>query len=152
MKKLCILLAIITLLSCCLIGCSNSNQVTERTERLFTISDFESMARSRARQVIANKLLNPSSYQENSFIRCYSETDNKYHGFDIGYIYIAALVDYSAQNRMGGYERKTEIVFFGVLASKLEEPYSDNPYILSEISESSVPNRIKANCLEYFGL
>lgn len=72
---------------------STSNQTTE--------IDYQELARSFATEALRNQLKNPKSLQVHSIT-----IEPGYHEDDKSY-YFAVMIDYSAQNGFGGYNRET---------------------------------------------
>ena len=142
MKKICILLAFISLLSCCFVGCGKETQNTTPTqssttvqtppiveETKITLSDIEKRAVDNARSSIKMKLLNPSSYTENHVTSgTYKWIITNSSGEEEKRIYICVFIDYSAQNRMGGYEREDKAFYYYCSADALEMPVKTSLY------------------------
>ena len=149
MKKICILLAFISLVSCCSVGCKKAPTQSSTTvqtepiveEKKITLDDIENRAVNQVRSSIKGKLLNPSSYVENSAL----PGTNKLivitsSGKEEKRIYISVFIDYSAQNKSGGYNREKQSAYY---------------YCSADVLEMSVANRntfdlIKIDWTEYY--
>ena len=147
MKKLCLLLAILSLISCCLFSCSekkksNANaiitteqfaEITTAPPKQITIRDIDQAAIKCVESLIESRLRNPSSFQKNS-ARAYGEfktTETSSSGETKSKIYLIVYMDYSAQNGFGGSNREKVDIYLSCDADLLGQPYNYVPFIPS---------------------
>ena len=140
MKKLCLLLAIVSLLSCVLFSCSekkksNANAIitTERPvettttpPKQVTIWDIDREAIDYVIRSIKRKLRNPSSFQDNGGSMAYGEfkvEETTSSGEVQSKIYMTVYLDYSAQNGFGGTNREKVYIYLSCDANNLGKTY-----------------------------
>lgn len=133
MKKICILLSLITLVSCCFVGCQQDSQNStgdqantvqtrsaeeESQERYYWESFWENrrlkeIAKQRFRQNTEYVLRNPDSYRENSlYCDVYRRIVTTSSGDEERRFYVKVSYDYSAQNGYGGYDRNSGYCYY----------------------------------------
>ena len=148
MKKICLLLAILTLISCCLFSCSEkkksnvntfitTDQSTTEPPKQVTIWDIDNEAIDYIERNIKRKLKNPSSFQKNSSM-AYGEikvTETSSSGEAKSKIYLKVHMNYSAQNGFGGYNRENVYIYLSCDADNLGKSYE---YVVPYISFTEI--------------